>query len=116
MNKTARNCITGDLIKSKSLSKQGRENWDNIFKKDKKMNKLLLLTASFCGPCQLLKSKLTKEGLIDKIELINMEDDQAPFKKYGIKSVPRLIVDNSDGPLEVIQGSEEIIARIKNEQ
>jgi hypothetical protein len=112
----AKNDITGDLIKSKSLSKQGRDNWDNIFKKDKKMNKLLLLTANFCGPCQLLKSKLTKEGLINKIELINMEDDQAPFKKYGIKSVPRLVVETSDALFEVIQGSEEIIARIKNEQ
>jgi thiol-disulfide isomerase/thioredoxin len=111
----AKNDITGDLIKSKSLSKEGRDNWDKIFKKNK-MNKLLLLTASFCGPCQLLKSKLTKEGLIDKIELINMEDDQAPFKKYGIKSVPRLVVETSDTLFEVIQGSEEIIARIKNEQ
>lgn len=112
----AKNDITGDLIKSKATSKEYRDNWDKIFKKDKKMNKLLLLTASFCGPCQLLKSKLQKEGLLDKVELINMEDNQEPFKKYGIKSVPRLIVENSDGPLEVIQGSEEIIARIKNEQ
>jgi hypothetical protein len=27
------NSITGDEIKSKALSKQGRDNWDNIFKK-----------------------------------------------------------------------------------
>jgi hypothetical protein len=27
------NSITGDEIKSKALSKQGRANWDNIFKK-----------------------------------------------------------------------------------
>jgi predicted thioredoxin/glutaredoxin len=112
----AKNDITGDLIKSKSLSKQGRDNWDNIFKKDKKMNKLLLLTASFCGPCQLLKSKLQKEGLLDKVELINMEDNQEPFKKFNVKSVPRLIIETSDTLFEVIQGSEDIIARIKNEQ
>jgi hypothetical protein len=28
-----KNPITGDEIKSKCLSKQGRDNWDNIFKK-----------------------------------------------------------------------------------
>ena len=29
----AKNDITGDEIKSKGLSKQGRDNWDRIFKK-----------------------------------------------------------------------------------
>ena len=80
------------------------------------MNKLLLLTANFCGPCQLLKSKLEKENLLDKVEVINMEDNQELFKKYNVKSVPRLIVENSDILFEVIQGAEDIIARIKNEQ
>ena len=110
---TAINDITGDLIKSKALSKQGRDNWDNIFKKNKK---LLLLTASFCGPCQLLKSKLQEEGLLDKIESVNMEDNLEIFKKYDVKSVPRLIVETSDTLFEVVQGSENIILRIKNEQ
>lgn len=30
---TARNDITGDAIRSRTLSEQGRENWDRIFKK-----------------------------------------------------------------------------------
>jgi hypothetical protein len=111
----AKNDITGDTIQSKATSEKYRNNWDKIFKKNK-MNKLLLLTASFCGPCQLLKSKLLKEGLLDKVELINMEDNQEPFKKYDIKSVPRLVVETSDTLFEVIQGAEDIIARIKNEQ
>jgi len=111
-----RNFITVDEIKSKPFSKEGRDNYDRIFRKDKNMNKLILLTANFCGPCQLLKSRLLKESLIDKIELINMEDSQKPFKKYNIKSVPRLVVETSDTVFEVIQGTEDIIARIKNEQ
>lgn len=32
----SRNDITGDAIQSKTLSKQGRDNWDNIFGKKKK--------------------------------------------------------------------------------
>jgi thiol-disulfide isomerase/thioredoxin len=111
-----RNPITNDEIKSKALSKQGRENWDNIFNKNKQMNKLILLTAGFCGPCQLLKSRLQKENLLEKIEFINMEDNQEPFRKYGIKSVPRLVVESSDTLFEVIQGAEDIITRIKNEK
>lgn len=31
-----KNDITGDKIASKTLSKQGRDNWDNIFKKKEK--------------------------------------------------------------------------------
>lgn len=30
---TAKNDITGDSIKSKLLSEEGRKNWDNIFSK-----------------------------------------------------------------------------------
>lgn len=29
----AKNDITGDLIQTKTFSKQGRENWENIFRK-----------------------------------------------------------------------------------
>lgn len=32
----SKNDITGDTIQSKTLSKQGRDNWDNIFGKKKK--------------------------------------------------------------------------------
>lgn len=35
---SAKNDITGDLIASKILSKQGRDNWDNIFKPKKTAN------------------------------------------------------------------------------
>jgi hypothetical protein len=38
MTMVSKNDITGDKIQSKTLSKQGRDNWDNIFgKKDKKV-------------------------------------------------------------------------------
>ena len=32
----SRNDITGDKIQSKTLSKEGRDNWDKIFGKNKK--------------------------------------------------------------------------------
>lgn len=35
---TAKNDITGDSIKSKILSQQGRDNWDAIFGKKEKVD------------------------------------------------------------------------------
>ena len=48
----AKNDITGDEIKSKALSKQGRENYDFIFRKKKEMKRVVLASASWCGPCR----------------------------------------------------------------
>ncbi len=35
---STKNDITGDSIRSKALSKQGRDNWDNIFGKKEKVD------------------------------------------------------------------------------
>jgi hypothetical protein len=110
---TARNDITNDLIKSKAFSKQGRDNYDFIFRK--KMKKLVLATANFCGPCKVLKSRIEKEGLSDKIELKIMEDDPAFFKDMNIKSVPQLLTFTEGQEfISIIQGSDDILNAIKN--
>jgi len=106
---TARNDITNDLIKSKLLSKEGRENWDNIFGSK---NKLILASAGFCGPCKVLKSRIAKEDL--KVEIKQMEDEIDFFKLHNIKSVPCLLVFNGDELINKISGSDDIIKEIKN--
>jgi hypothetical protein len=106
---TARNDITNDLIKSKLLSKEGRENWDNIFGLK---NKLILASAGFCGPCKVLKSRIAKEDL--KVEIKQMEDEIDFFKLHNIKSVPCLLVFNGDELINKISGSDDIIKEIKN--
>ena len=107
---TAKNDITNDLIKSKTLSKEGRENWDNIFSSK---NKLILASAGFCGPCKVLKSRILKEDL--KVEIKQMEDELDFFKLYNIKTVPRLLVFKGDELIDTVQGSDDIIKRIKSE-
>jgi len=107
---TARNDITNDLIKSKSLSKEGRENWDNIFSPK---NKLILASAGFCGPCKVLKSRIVAENLT--VEIKQMEDEVDFFKLHSIKSVPCLLVFNSDGLIDKVSGSDDILQRIKSE-
>jgi len=107
---TARNDITNDLIESKSLSKEGRENWDNIFgPKDK----LILASAKICGPCSLLKSKIAKENL--QVEIKQMEDEIDFFKLHGIRNVPSLLIFRGGQLIDQIRGSDEILQHIKND-
>lgn len=106
----AKNDITGDEIKSKALSKQGRENYDFIFRKKKQMK---LASASWCGPCSALKSRIIKEGL--SIEIEDMDDNPDFFKNFNIKSVPQLVVFNKES-FELISGSEEILKYIRENQ
>jgi hypothetical protein len=109
----AKNDITGDEIKSKALSKQGRENYDFIFRKKKEMKRIVLASASWCGPCSALKSRIAKEGL--SIEIEDMDDNPDFFKNFNIRSVPQLVVFNEDS-FELISGSEDIIKHIKENQ
>lgn len=73
--------------------------------------KLILATSSFCGPCHILKRKILDENL--KVETVEMESDQSVFKKYSVRSVPRLLVIEDDVLQESVQGIEDIIKKIK---
>jgi glutaredoxin len=73
--------------------------------------KLIIATSKFCGPCALLKRKLQSDKLV--VETIDMEEDTDKFRQYGVRSVPRLLVVEDDIVTEVIQGSDEIIKKIK---
>lgn len=108
-----RSPITNDEIKSKALSKQGRENYDFIFRKKKQMKKIVLASASWCGPCSALKSRIAKEGL--NVEIEDMDSNPDFFKNFNIRSVPQLVVFN-EGSFELISGSEDIFKHIKENQ
>ena len=106
----ARNDITGRYIKSEPPNQAYRDGWDNIFKKK---NKLILASASFCGPCQMLKTQIAAESLT--VEIKNMEDDINFFREHDIKSVPRLLVFKGDELIDTVQGPGPILQRIKDE-
>jgi hypothetical protein len=107
----ARNDVTGRYIKSEPPNQAFRDGWDNIFKKK---NKLILASASFCGPCQMLKTKIAAENLT--VEIKNMEDDnQTFFREHNIKAVPRLLVFKGDELIDTVSGPDEILQRIKAE-
>ena len=106
----ARNEITGKFIKSEPPNQAYRDGWDNIFKKK---NKLILASASFCGPCKILKSQIDGENLT--VEIKQMEDEIDFFKLHAIKSVPRLLVFKGKELIDTVQGADQILQRIKDE-
>jgi len=73
--------------------------------------KLILATSKFCGPCHLLKRKLQDDKL--EVETIDMEENTGKFRHYGVRAVPRLLIVENDEVTKVIQGSDEIIKKIK---
>ena len=84
------------------------------FSETKMKNKLILATATWCGPCHALKMKMGKENLLDKVEMINASEHVEKFRELNIKSVPRLLViDESSGSIETIYGTEDIMNKIK---
>lgn len=106
----AKNDVTGRYIKTEPPNQAYRDGWDNIFKKK---TKLILASASFCGPCKMLKSRIDTESL--NVEVKQMEDESEFFRQHNIKTVPRLLIFKGDELVEVIQGADDIINRIRTE-
>jgi len=77
--------------------------------------KLILASAGWCGPCQVVKARLKADNLTDKVEVKDADVDIAFFKENNIKSVPRLLVMEEEKVVDIIQGTEDIIKRIKSE-
>lgn len=62
------------------------------------MNKIIAFTATWCGPCKMLKpilQKLNNEGKIN-IEFIDIDENRELAIENKIKSVPTLIFFNED--------------------
>lgn len=82
--------------------------------------KKVLVTASWCGPCFMLKNNIKKQGLeIETIEFDTLDDEDYQKKvvdEWGVRAVPRLVIFDDDGTVvEKIQGSDDIIAKIKED-
>ena len=60
------------------------------------MNKLLVFSASWCGPCKTMKPALDQ---LDQDRLVRYDIDEAGEEtvKYQVRAVPTLIVINENG-------------------
>jgi hypothetical protein len=74
--------------------------------------KLILATANFCGPCQVLKKKIETENLSHLIEVQILEENPNFFKQYLIKSVPKLVRIDGD-VVDIFSGWEDIMQQIR---
>jgi glutaredoxin-related protein len=74
------------------------------------MKELKLFTSTTCGPCAMLKNKLKSQELV--VETVDPYSDMETSRKYGIKSIPTLVVIDGDS-FELVKGSEDILNTIK---
>lgn len=59
--------------------------------------KLLKMYADWCGPCKALSMTLNGMDLKIPLEEINIETDTDTAIKYGVRSIPVLILAEDDG-------------------
>lgn len=74
---------------------------------------ITLLTNKTCGPCTVVKNKLKALNLEVETKDFSISEDQGIFRKYQIKSVPRLLVEDGEGDVQIIQGVDDIVEAIK---
>ncbi|MBQ3436760.1 thioredoxin [Candidatus Saccharibacteria bacterium] len=69
--------------------------------------KVLDFYADWCGPCQMLKpilEQVEKEHPEVEFEAINIDEQQEVAEKYGVMSIPTLIVMDGDEIKETLVG------------
>lgn len=69
--------------------------------------KVLDFYADWCGPCQMLKpilEQVEKEHPEVEFEAINIDEQQEMAEKYGVMSIPTLIVMDGDEIKETLVG------------
>ena len=76
------------------------------------MKKLIYFSAPWCGPCKLLGPTMDKSGL--SFQKINIDDDLELASKYGVRSVPTLLIADSNGnEVKRLVGNHDLVT-IKN--
>jgi len=62
--------------------------------------RVLLFTATWCGPCKLFKPEVQKVCMQEGVQLVEYDSDEHTdiFHQYRVKSVPALVVEK-DGEL-----------------
>ena len=58
--------------------------------------KLVKLSASWCGPCSALSATLhgVNHPLVENMEHVDIDTQISRAKKYGIRSVPTMVIVN----------------------
>lgn len=68
------------------------------------MKKVLKFKASWCGPCKILSSTLSKITTDVAIEEVDIEQNPTLTQQYKIRGVPTLIMVEDDVELKRVVG------------
>lgn len=77
------------------------------------MKNITLATSASCGPCHMLKSKISKLGLTVETKDYFDHSTHEWFQKHGIRTVPTLVIEDADNT-EIVKGVDDILERLKN--
>lgn len=73
------------------------------------MKQLLKFSASWCGPCQALGMTLKeKDDWGIPIQEVDIDDNLDLAAKYGIRSVPTMIIVEGDTEIKRITGAQPV--------
>ena len=89
-----------------AVIKVDKDNFDEIVNTDKTV--LLDFWAYWCGPCQMLApiiDEIAEEHPEIVVGKINVDDSPALAQKYGIMSIPTLIVMKDGAPVKTLVGA-----------
>ena len=67
------------------------------------MVKVFRFTAEWCNPCKMLAKVLEQEGI--DIPTVDVDKNKELAAKYGIRSIPTIVIEQDNGSFEVISGS-----------
>ena len=69
------------------------------------MKQILYFTASWCGPCKLLKPKIQALQSKFPITILDVDTNAEACSKYSVRNVPTIIVTNNGNEIGRLVGN-----------
>ena len=69
------------------------------------MKKILYFTATWCGPCKVLKPKIQAMQSQLPITILDVDTNAEAVGKYSIRNVPTIIVTNGSNEIGRLVGN-----------
>lgn len=72
---------------------------------------LVLLTATWCGPCRVVKEEIERHGY-KNVEVVDIDKCSEAVREFGIRGIPTLVLFH-DHSHELITGVHNILEKLK---